>query len=266
MMKNFTLLFCLLSFFACQNTEQNNTAVEEKTVTCDFSDRAVRDGQYLLRDLQRLVLLTTDESNPQGILEVYNNTNCTKVNQIAFPAFGDSVSTYRPAQIIYNNQSKYIGIYGGGRVYLYDAAADKAGGPLLPRFLTPRPRTVSGEIVRLEVWEDYLIGFAAEKGAFAFDLKNPNNPAAILPSAEYARPDGTYSSLFLLPSQGEKETMQAVFPRYDAATETFGIVSLFKKPRALALAEGELTLAEKINLKEGEKTFTVNMDTQSLEE
>lgn len=263
-MKYFTLLFCLCCFFSCQNESQVDTPTSGENKKCDFSKDALRDGQFTLRDLQRAVVLATDAKNAQGVLRVYDTENCAQVNEVAFPAFGDSTATYRMAQIIYNNQSKLVAVYGGGRIYLYDAAEDKAAGPLLPEYLTPRPRTVTGEIVRLEVWEDYLVGFAAEKGAFVFNLKEENKPAVVLPAAEFARPDGTFSSLFLLPTRGEENSVQAIFPRYDAETETFGIVSLFKKPRSLTLPEGTLKISETVVLQEGDEEYTVDMNTQSL--
>jgi len=126
----------------------------------------------------------------------------------------------------------------------------------------------TGRVLRLEVWGNYLIGFAQGNGAFVYDLENPLEPKPILPIAEYKQKDERYSSLFLLPSEKKNESYQAIFPRYDEETGTFGIVSLFERPqpllpRGLGASKNSKIVALQEN-SEGKKRYIVDMREQRL--
>lgn len=230
----------LTSFIACnppapradddvQVSEEKEDFVHKQD--CDFGGEILPENKFLLRDLKRLVVLTTSDANPSGVLEIYNSEDCSVVDKIVLPENLAPDFPYYLAEIMYNNQSKIVGIRGFNKFCLYDAEANKLSMAIAPKYLNERVAAgdaETGRVLRLEVWEDYLIGFAQGNGAFVYDLKNPLEPKPILPVAEYQLKDKSYSSLFLLPSEKKNETYQAIFPRYDEETQTFGIISLLK--------------------------------------
>lgn len=117
-------------------------------------------------------------------------------------------------------------------VYLYDAENRKWLPELQPEFASTRygGDARAGMIHRLEVWEDYLLGYSQDFGAFVFDLSNKNQPASVLPYAEFKVSENDFRSLFLLSSQGAN---QAIAPSYDANTGTFTVNPLFSEPLQL---------------------------------
>ena len=273
-------LILFVSVYACNppapRADDDMSSSEKKSTStqksdCDFSGKVLPENQFLLRDLKRLVVLSTSDANPSGLLEVFNSEDCSVVKQIALPENLAPDFPYFLAEIMYNNQSKIVGIRGFDKICLYDAEANELSMPFAPQYLTKRMAAgdaETGRVLRLEVWEDYLIGFAEGNGAFVYDLENPLEPRPILPVAEYKQKDESYSSLFLLPSEKKNETYQAIFPRYDADTGTFGIISLFEKPqpllpRALAASENSKMVALQEN-SEGEKKYIVDMIEQRL--
>jgi len=269
-----------ISFIACnpptprvdddiQEPEKKSTIT--KKGDCQFSGEILPENRFLLRDLKRLVVLATSDENPSGTLEVFNSEDCKLINKIVLPENIAPDFPYYLAEIMYNNQSKIVGIRGFDKFCLYDAEANKLSMPFAPQYLNKRIAAgdaETGRVLRLEVWEDYLIGFAQGNGAFVYDLENPLEPKPILPIAEYKQKDESYSSLFLLPSEKKNETYQAIFPRYDEGTGTFGILSLFEKPQPL-LPKGFATStnSKMVTLQEnseGKKKYRVDMQEQRL--
>ncbi len=282
-MKTALHIFCLIlltSLIACNppapRADDDAQASEKKAMTtakgdCEFSGEVLPENKFLLRDLKRLVVLATSDENPSGVLEVFNSEDCSVVNRIVLPENLAPDFPFYLAEIMYNNQSKIVGIRGFDKFCLYDAEANKLSMPFAPQYLNKRMAAgdaETGRVLRLEVWEDYLIGFAEGNGAFVYDLKNPLEPKPILPVAEYQLKDDSYSSLFLLPSEKNNETYQAIFPRYDEETGTFGIVSLFERPqpllpRSLGASANSKMVALQEN-SEGEKKYIVDMTEQRL--
>lgn len=239
-----------------------------KDTDCAVGEATSPDNRFLLRDLQRLVVLSVKEENPSGVLKIYNATDCTEVNSIALPENESPDFPYYLAEIMYNNQSKLIGIRGFDRVILYDGEADKISQPIVPQFLLNRlaEDAETGRILRLEIWEEYLIGYARGKGTFVYDINDFQNPAAVLPIQEFADKQGRYSSLFLLPETDNRNFSQAVFPNYNEVTEVFEMVAVFKKPRRLTV--GKPVSATEIILRDEEKgeDFIIDLRMQKIEE
>jgi hypothetical protein len=282
-MKTALHIFCFILFtslIACNppapRADDDAQNAEQKTISsqkgdCDFSGEVLPENRFLLRDLKRLVVLATSDKNPSGVLEVFNTDDCTVINQVVLPENLAPDFPYYLAEIMYNNQSKIVGIRGFDKFCLYDAEANQLSMPFAPKYLNERTAAgdaETGRVLRLEVWEDYLIGFAQGNGAFVYDLKNPLEPKPILPIAEYKQKDESYSSLFLLPSEKKNETYQAIFPRYDEETGTFGIVSLFERPQPLlprglgATANNKMVALQENS--EGQKKYIVDMREQRL--
>lgn len=181
-----------------------------------------------------LLLAVTGDSISSGtghrVLSVYDATDCQLLERHVFPVNHSSDYGYRIAEIMYNNSSRLVGIKGFDVLYTFDLDQRRLTGPLEPQYKKERIATdaQSGMIQRLEVWENFLMGYAEDFGAFAFDLRDPANPVAVLPVAELKLSESDYSALFLLPS-GER--FQALIPRYDPVEKDFDINPLFEEPR-----------------------------------
>jgi hypothetical protein len=126
-----------------------------------------------------------------------------------------------------------VAISGFSNIYVDDIEADRLSEPLQPTFGDGREAVdaQSGMIARLEVWENFLIGYSQDMGTFVFDFSDKNAPKPILPYAEDEQEGGEFGSLFLLPSQSGG--MQALVPRYDMDEDIFAINPLLSEPRAL---------------------------------
>lgn len=276
---NLHLLLALIfiGFYACNapapRADDDAQASEnmQQRKDCPSDGEVLPENRFLLRDLQRLVVLATTDKNPSGVLEVYNSESCELVNSVVLPENDAPDFPYYLAQIMYNNQSKIIGIRGFDRICLYDAAENKLSESFSPQYLTERMAAgdaETGRVLRLEVWENYLIGFAEGNGAFVFSLEDPLQPKVILPVAEYQQKNESYSSLFLLPSERNNETYQAIFPQFDEATGTFGIASLFEKPQPLLpkkysdSQDGNIVILRENS--EGGVSYAVDMNGQRL--
>ncbi len=142
---------------------------------------------------------------------------------------------YFLAPINYNNNSRLVGIKGFDAAYVFDLDNKKLYPKLVPKFLTERfgEDAQSGQIIRIEVWENFLIGYAQDFGSFVFDLSDKEHPKAILPVAEYSKDDTNFSSLFALPS---KDGMtQLIIPVFDFEKDEFEINPLLQKAADLNL-------------------------------
>ena len=96
--------------------------------------------------------------------------------------------------------------------------------------LLKMPQT--GMIQHLELWEDYLIGYATSEGCFAFDLSDPMNAKPVLAAAEFSGENMPYNSLFFLESDGQGH--QAILPSFDMDTGEFSVNPLFDRPLNVA--------------------------------
>lgn len=168
------------------------------------------------------------------ILELLDGRTCAVKFTTTLPENASPDFPYYIAPIQYNTVSNLVGIQGYYEVFVCDLAADYKLSQLKPQYLTRRELDdpQSGMIQRLEVWEDYLLGFAQDKGPFAFDLSDRSQPKPVLPTAEWQDPEtGGYHSLFLLPTQGG---MQAIMPQYDMKADALMLHPLFDAPQAVS--------------------------------
>lgn len=140
---------------------------------------------------------------------------------------------YFLAPINYNNTNQIVGIKGFDAVYIFDLKQQKLYPKLTPSFLTERlgDDAQSGRIVRLEVWENFLIGYAQDYGTFVFDLRQKDQAKALLPVAEYIVDDADFYALFALPTKDQKT--QLIIPSFDFEKDEFKINPLLKEPLAL---------------------------------
>ena len=257
----FHYLFLLITFLACseggslsENKSDLNVIKQEKR--SDFVDRKIKlkqqnkcmiDGEVLeenelwLKDQGKLICILADSSTydpsyglSHRILEVINTFSCELELKLTLPVNVSPDFPYFLADINYNNGSKIVAIKAAKSIYCLDLTTNKLLPILKPSYKQTREEmdASTGNILRLEVWENFLVGFAQGKGAFVFDLSQENGKA-ILPFAEYKITETDYNSLFLLPSN--KGKFQAILPTYDWEEGTFGINPIFEQPRSISV-------------------------------
>ena len=194
-----------------------------------------------LKDHGKMVCIIADSSTfdqtygmSHRILEVYNTYTCQLDLKLTLPVNISPDFPYFLADINYNNDSKIVAIKAAKTVYCLDLETKKMLPLLQPRFKKQRAEAdpSSGTILRLELWENFLVGYAQDKGTFVFDLNHSDGPKPILPFAEFQVGENRFNSLFLLPSNNEK--FQAILPEYDWEEETFRINPIFDKPLAIS--------------------------------
>lgn len=261
--KSVLVILSICCFIACEPTTNNNTStnpadiVETSTDTasiaskpsrpvqkeCDIQGKILEGNRKLMKEQNRLVCIVADEStkdeklgDSHRILEIYNTETCELIKKETLPVNISADFPYLIADIIYNKTSHLIAIKGHGSIYCYDVENEKLLDALIPDFLNERiaADAQSGKIQHLEVWENYLLGYASDIGAFVFDLTDTNNPKTQLPAAEYDLSFGEgedFSSLFFLHSGNKSNTYQAILPTYDYDERKFNINPLFDNPK-----------------------------------
>lgn len=221
--------------------EPSGTDTETSTrPTCDLNGTVLDENQFWAKNENLLVaVVAAPETNDptfgesHRVLEMFDGKTCERVMREVLPVSMSPDFPYYLSDITYNNLSRLVAVRGFDKIYILDLSNRKLNGPVEPAFLNTRyaEDAQSGMIQRLEVWEDYLIGFAQSEGAFVFDLSNPEQPKAVLPSAEYEIEEGLeYHSLFLLPSSDAANGVQAILPKFNYETEEFSIGAMFQSP------------------------------------
>lgn len=212
---------------------------------CPVAGKVLEENTFWADRENLLVVLSADQEtrDPElgeshRILQVFDGSTCEQVFREILPVNFSADFPYYLSQITYNNISKLVAIRGFDKFFVLDLDSKKLSGPFLPEFLNERyvDDASSGSITRMEVWENYLVGFAASIGAFVYDMSNPAKPEAVLPVAEYEVDKGIrYNSLFLLKSMDEKDVYQALLPVYDSGKQAFRFNPLFEKPLKISL-------------------------------
>lgn len=207
---------------------------------CRVAGKMLDEGASVwIRSQEILVAVTADSStfdadygDSYRVLEVYDTRNCSLVERRVLPVNLSPDFPYYVAEISYNKVHQMAAVRGFKTIYLYDAENRRWLPELKPQFASARSGAdaQSGMIQRLELWEDYLIGYAQDFGAFAFNLADKAKPAPVLALAEYKPASGIAQSLFLLPVQG---AFQAISPNYDGNSGTFSVNPMLDTPVAL---------------------------------
>lgn len=207
--------------------------------TCKLAGSVLEGNMFWAGSDDRFVVISAEKETEDKelgeshrVLTVYDGS-CKQLFREVLPVNFSADYPYYLSEITYNKVSRQVGIRGWYNFYLLDLTTLKLSAALTPKFLNERfaEDAQSGSIKRLELWENYMIGFAASKGPFVFDLANPAKPSAVLPHAEFAIVKGEqYNSLFLLKSTDKDNGYQAFLPEYDYEKEAFSLNILFEKP------------------------------------
>ncbi|MEM6318631.1 MAG: hypothetical protein AAF960_13250 [Bacteroidota bacterium] len=259
-MRPLMFLFCLIICFSCETTTSTQTSLDQSQLSnslpknaeqtdlavsppkkCAVAGEMLEENELWLKDQQKMVCILADSStyDPQlgmshRILEVIDTRSCDVSLRLTLPVNISPDFPYYLADINYNNDSKIVAIKAAKQVYCLDVATEKMLPLLTPQFKTERPLADpnSGTIIRLELWEDFLVGYAQDQGTFVFNLQKQGTQAAVLPFAEHRVNENEFSSLFLLPSSDGK--VQAILPDFDWEEEQFVINPVFQQPTTLS--------------------------------
>lgn len=205
---------------------------------CEISNAVMEGNQIWIRDLGVLVAITADSTtfdadfgDSHRVLEVYNTTTCEQIDREVLPVNVSPDFPYFLAEITYNKDSELVGIRGANTIYVYNASQRELLPALQPQFVSERlsEDAQSGNILRLEVWEHFLIGFAEDEGTFAFDLANETSPQPVLPIAEFENNENEFHPLFAFAAEDGK--VQLAIPTYEQETDQFSINALYPTPQ-----------------------------------
>lgn len=208
---------------------------------CKINGEVLAENELWLKDQGKLICIMADSSTYDAnlgmshrILEVFNTYNCSLELKLTLPVNLSPDFPYFLADINYNNDSKIVAIKAAKTIHCLNLTTQKMLPLLTPDFKTKRESVdaSSGTIIRLELWEEFLIGFAQDMGTFVFDLSDKSGPKALLPFAEYKLDDTRFNSLFLLAS--DNKNYQAILPTYDWEEEVFSINPIFKTPMPIS--------------------------------
>lgn len=207
--------------------------------SCPISGEILTHNQLWLPNHSLIACISSDSTtedatfgNSHRIISLYNTNNCEEALRLVLPINRSPDFPYYLADRNYNNDSDIIAIKGIDHFYCLDLNKKRLLPPLRPTFRTPRPKVdaQSNQIQKLEIWENYIIGYAQDQGVFVFQINTPNNPSPVLPHVEYKVNENLYHSLFLLPLE---DKVQAIIPTFDWEEDRFEINPLFKEPIAL---------------------------------
>lgn len=227
---------------AGDSTRETPSAMEERvdlpvSHDCEIEGEMLEGNQFWARGEGILLAVVADSSTydpdygpGHRVLEVYDSRTCERVDRHVLPVNVSPDFPYYLAEITYNNATRLVAIRGFQVVYAYDVVRRELLPVLEPEFANERygVDAQSGMIRRLELWENYLVGYSQDYGAFAFDLSNAGAPEAVLPAAEYEVAADEYHQLFLLPT--DDGVYQGLLPAYDATEDAFAINPLFRDP------------------------------------
>ena len=201
------------------------------THDCEIEGLADEADEFWVRPAQVLVGIINEDGGENLISRVraVSTKDCQEIFNSTLPA-NEGDYAYYLASPQYNSSNRLVGIHGFNRVYVYDAERNQLSPELRPEFQNNRIMSdaQSGAIERLEIWEDYIFGYATDMGVFAFDLTDATEPKALLPFADYKAPDDSYASAFLLPQADGKA--QILVPTWDHEQFQLDMNPIFNRP------------------------------------
>lgn len=256
---NVLVLISIFSLSACGGSDTTNSNTQSGSETtgtpdemdakqpapranhdCTIAGKVLEGNQFWIREQEVLVCIVADSTtldkdlgDSHRIVEAYDTKTCERIFRKALPINVSADFPYFLAEITYNNVNQMVAIRGFNTIYCFDVTEKKLSAAMKPNFKTMRfpVDAQTGMIKHLEVWENYLSGFAQDQGVFVFDLSNRAQPKPVLPFAEYKVAENDFSSLFLLTSGSGQ---QAIVPTFDMEKDQFSVNALLEEPAALS--------------------------------
>ena len=230
---------------SAENSSSTTAAPAERTVRsahdCEPVGRPLDDGSFWLAERERLFVIVADTAElydkeyPESYrsFQIYDTEKCDLIGNHVMPVNRSPDYPYYLYPNTYESVNQVICAQGFDFVYCYDVGRREMLMPLIPEYLSKRRVTDanSGLPVGLSVWDHFLFGYAAEFGAYAFDLHDKKQIKALLPTAEYTdRESGAIYQLFLPQmTPGQHQAVYTTFD-YDAGEDAFQVKTLLENP------------------------------------
>lgn len=218
-------------------TKKSIAAKPLKKPECEIKGEVLEENLFWAKNENLVLCIAADQETEDAdygeshrALEVYDGTDCERIFRNILPVNRSPDFPYYLSDVTYNKVNQVVAIRGFSSVYIFDLIKKQLSKPLIPKYLNERfgEDAQSGMIQRLELWEEYLIGYATSEGCFVFDISDPMNPKSVLPAAEFSGEYMPYHSLFFLKSEGKGN--QAILPSFDLNTGDFNVNPVFDKP------------------------------------
>lgn len=216
------------------NTQASSTPkVTTVLKNCDIKGKVLADNKLFLRQAKQDIYIVANQksANKHCALEVYDKTNCQQVFQQLLPPID---FPYTLAKINYNNSKQLVAIKGYDKIFCYDINKKQLSKPLIPKYAheCENMDAQSGLIKHLELWENYLIGYAQDHGTFIFDLNNNDKPKALLPHTEYhIKGSSVHNPMFLLTSKDNEQ--QILLPKFNKRDQSFELGVVWDAPKKI---------------------------------
>ncbi|MEM9820541.1 MAG: hypothetical protein AAF985_05695 [Bacteroidota bacterium] len=209
---------------------------------CTLSATPLDGNECYLKTAQQLVCILADSTTKDidfgeshRILEVYDTKDCSLLSRATLPVNYSPDFPYYLSLETFEDKNKMICTQGYEYVFCYDVEGRKMLPRLVPKYLQERSAedAQSGAPQGLQFWENTLLGYAQDYGAFAFDYSDKFKPKAFLPTAEFAPADGgaTFHSLFLV--RTKEGFYQALVPVIDEEDMRLQVRVLFERARKI---------------------------------
>lgn len=219
-------------------SSQQTSSIEE---ACKPDAEVLSGNSLFIRERGEAVFIGADSTTydtglgkSHRLFIVMDMEKCEEVDRKVLPVNESPDFPYQLADISYHRARDVIAIKGLKTVLCYDMKAGEVFGPVAPSYKNEREYAdaQSGNIERLEIWEDFILGYATDMGAFVFVIEPNNSLTPYLPAVEVPGSGLAYESLFLIPTTEGK--MQAIIPSMeDQPPYGFSVEALFEQPIAL---------------------------------
>ena len=256
----FGIMLSLL-LFACSSTNDTSTPTDtqEETVdslgqaseaatqfhNCTLKRKTLQENEWWIKERGVLITIAADSTtfdkasnaDSHRIVEVYKTADCSKIFQQTLPVNMSPDFAYYLAKGEFDSLNQLVLIRGFDRCYAYSVVENRLIGPLKPKFSPDKLAgdAGSGSISDTRMLGNYLFGYAMDMGPFAFDLRDKNNPKAIMPLREFIAEEGGDMRGFYL-VEVTRGRYQAVIPVFNYESVESGglrLATLFDQPRAI---------------------------------
>ncbi len=262
-----------------QEGHKTNTTAPERPAQSATADKhncqpegsILDNNQHWIRPAQTLVTISADSTTKDidfgeshRIFTAINTTDCSTVFRETLPVNHSPDFPWYLSPNTYEATNQVLCMQGMEFVFCYDLPGRKMLKRLSPKYLNKRMTqdAQSGAPAGLTTWNQYLIGYALDLGAWVFDLSDKDNVRPIMPQAEYfSNDDETYHSLFLLPD--DKGNIQAFLPSLNQDQTGMTTNPLFEEAKPLNTSINARVRNNRyivLNTKEGSEKTAIDME------
>lgn len=250
------------------------TTTDLSTPPCEPSGNMLEGNSLWIQSSKVIVSILADSStydeelgDSHRLLTVFDTEKCAEIHRALLPVNTAPDYPYELADISFHRAYQLIAIKGVDRIYCFDVKEKSLSKPLAPMYLEERFKedAQSGTIEWLEVWENYILGYAIDYGPFSFKIDDNKEVTPFLPLIEYGTKEG-YTGLFLCDVGNGRS--QAILPVYDLDEREMELRPVFEQPRAIETAVRKAKLADHLFVlgkdQDNGTSLVINLTTAQL--